>query len=249
MIGRLARIRRHPVKTLGGEDLDSVTLTPGAALPGDRAFAVLHAEGLRHLEDGHLTRWLPKAAFLRGAAGPALQAVRGGWRGDRLWFTHPDRPDLEIDPATDSDRLTDWLAPLWPEAKAPPARLVRGPQPLTDSRQPRISILSLRSLTALEAVLGQPIGIDRWRGNLWVEGWDALAERDLIGRDLTIGGARLRVVKPIERCPAVEVSTETGQRDSHMLAALTAWCGAPDFGIFAEVIDPGTLTLGDEVHA
>ncbi|MFB2594055.1 MOSC domain-containing protein [Paracoccus sp. p4-l81] len=245
--GRLARIRRHPVKTLGGEDLAATDLIQGAALPGDRAFGVLHDDALRHLDGGALTRWLPKSAFLRGAAAPALQAVRSGWDGDRLWFTHPDRPDLSIDPDRDGDRLIAWLAPLWPAPKAPPARLVRGPQPLTDSRHPRLSILSLSSLAALEDRLGQPIGIERWRGNLWVDGWPVLAERDLIGQDLRIGGAVLRVVKPIERCPAVEVSADTGQRDGDMLADLTVFCGGPDFGIFAEVIAPGPIALNDKV--
>ncbi len=245
--GRLARIRCHPVKTLGGEDLATAQLVEGAALAGDRAFGVMHEDALRHLEQGALNRWLPKSAFLRGAAGPALQAVRSGWDGTQLWFTHPDRPDLVIDPDHQGDLLVQWLAPLWPAGKAPPARLVRGPQALTDSRQPRVSILSLSTLAALEQHLGQPVGIDRWRGNLWVEGWPALAERGLIGRDLTIGGARLRVVAAIERCPGVEVDTETGQRDSAMLDELTSFCGARDFGIFAEVIQSGNIHQGDEV--
>lgn len=248
--GRLARIRRHPVKTLGAEDLTQITLTAGQPLPGDRRFAVIHEAGLRHLDaDGGLTRWLPKSQFLRGAAGPALQAVTLHSEAGMLRFRHPERPDLRIDPAADGAALAAWLAPLWPEDKPAPVRLIESAVPQTDTRAPYLSILSLDSLSALEHRLGQPIGLDRWRGNLWIKGLPTLAERDLVGGEISLGGARLRVIEPIERCPAVEVSTGTGQRDSDMLAALRDWCGAPDFGIFAEVISGGPIALGDAISA
>lgn len=247
--GHLAQIRCHPVKTLGYEPLDQVTLNAGQVLPGDRAFAVLHEGGLRHLEDGALTRWLPKSMFLRGAAADSLQAVKIARVGNKFQFRHPDLPDLEIIPKEDGAKLMAWLAPLWPDNKPAPAQLIHSTAAQTDSSHPRISILSLDSLRALEHRMGQPIGSDRWRGNLWIEGFDPLAERDWIDREVTIGPARLKIVKPIERCSAVEASTETGARDSDMLAALTDWCGAPDFGIFGEVIEGGTITPGDEVRA
>ncbi|MFV0408757.1 MAG: MOSC domain-containing protein [Paracoccus sp. (in: a-proteobacteria)] len=250
MTARLAHIRVHPIKTLGGDDLDHVQLSAGAHLPGDRTYAVLHEGALKHLEDGRLTRWLPKAAFLRGAACPALQAVKGGWRGDLIRLNHPDRPDLEIDPENPADQqaLIGWLSPLWGADRSAPARLLRGQGPLTDQSQPLVSILSLASLHAIEARLGQDIGLDRWRGNLWIEGWEPFAEQDLTGREIAIGEARLLVRKPIGRCPAVEISTKTGSRDSDMLALLREMTGTEDFGVFAEVVTGGKITRADEVQ-
>ncbi len=250
MTARLAHIRVHPIKTLGGDDLDHVQLTAGARLPGDRAYAVMHEAALKHLEDGQLTRWLPKAAFLRGAACPALQAVKGGWRGDLIRLSHPERPGLEFDPESPAGQqaLLDWLAPLWGAERSAPARLVRGPAPLTDQNQALVSILSLASLTAIETRLGRSIGMDRWRGNLWIEGWEAFAEQDLISREIAIGEARLIVRKPIGRCPAVEISTESGARDSEMLAVLREMTGTEDFGVFAEVITGGPIARANEVR-
>lgn len=269
-MARLAAIARYPVKSVGGETLDRVTLTAGQILPGDRRFAVIHADALHHLDGEVLRKWLPKSAFLRGAAGPALQAVRGGWDGghdspgnsndsdggpDRgpnggaLVLTHPDRPPLRFDPAGDDAPLIAWLAPLWADSgKAAPARLVEAPQPLTDVRQPYVSILSLSSLAELERRTGRPLGTDRWRGNLWIDGWEAFAEQGFQKMTLHIGTAELRVRDRIVRCAATSANSVTGRIDSDMPAELERLRGAPVFGIYAEVVNGGSIAVGDEVR-
>lgn len=253
MTARLARIRRHPIKAIGGEELSRVRLDAARRLPGDRLWALLTEGGERHAGDGaRPERWLPKSCFLRGAASAALQAVQGGWgegaTDGPIRLTHPDLPDLSFDPATEGDRLIDWIRPLWPAGKPAPTRLVQGPTGWTDVAQPWVSVLSLSSLRDLEARLGQPLGIERWRGNLWLDGWEAYAERDLVGRILTIGGLELRVTQTIGRCPATSADTATGRIDIDMPEALTAQFGHKEFGIYAEVVTGGEIGLGDEVQ-
>ena len=254
MTARVARIRRHPIKAIGGEDLGRVRLDAARRLPGDRIWALLTEGGERHA--GPLdrpTRWLPKSCFLRGAASAALQAVQGGWgegaADGPIRLTHPDLPDLVFDPATEGARLADWVAPLWPTDKPAPTRLVQGPTGWTDVAQPWVSILSLSSLRDLETRLGQPLGIARWRANLWLDGWEPYRERDLVGHVLTIGGVELRVTEPIGRCAATSADTDTGRIDIDMPEALKAQFGHSDFGIYAEVVTGGEIALGDEVQS
>lgn len=249
MTATLARICRYPVKSIGGEDLDAVTLTAGEAMPGDRRFAVMHEAALHHLHQGALRKWLPKSAFARGAAAAALQAVRGGWRGDRLVLTHPDLAPLEVDPVAQPDAVAAWIQPLWaPSGKAPAARLVEGPQALSDTKHPWVSVLSLSSLNALEQRLGRPLGIRRWRGNLWIDGWEPFAERELRLRRLRIGAVELKLTEHIGRCPATSADTETGRLDCDMPAELEAALGDRFFGIYAEVTAGGTIRPGDAVQ-
>lgn len=244
--GRLAHIFRFPIKSVGRELLDDVALTPGRILPGDRRFGVLHRDAEQHLSGGELTRWLPKSAFLRGAAAAPLQAVRGGWDGDVLVLEHPDLPALRIDPARDEDALLDWLGPLWTDSgKAPAARLVEGPQPLTDSRAAYVSVLSLSSLKVVEDRLGRQLGTDRWRGNLWIDGWPPFAELQATQGDLRIGDVQLRIACPIGRCPATSADTRTGEVDGDTPAELHAAYGHDNFGIYAEVVSPGIIRTGD----
>ncbi len=248
-MAKLAHIRCHPIKTLGADDLDSVQLIAGQVLPGDRTYAVMHEAALKHLKDGKLTSWLPKAAFLRGAASPALQAVKGGWHDGKIHLSHPDHKPILLNPDDPDDQteLLRWLTPLWGTDRPAPARLVRCTAPLTDQSTALISILSLSSLRELEGRFSASIGTDRWRGNLWVEDWPPLAEAEMVGQNIKIGDVELTVVKPITRCAAVNVDTETGQVDGDMLAQLNSLTGTKDFGIFAEVKTSGAISIGDEV--
>lgn len=251
MTGNLARIERFPIKSIGGEVLAEVELIAGQVLPGDRAYGVMHEDSLRHLdEDGRLGKWLPKSAFLRGAAGPSLQAVRGKRLADgSLRLSHPQREDIRFRPDfSDRARLVEWLAPLWPADKAPAAVVVEGPLALADIKDPYVSILSVTSLRALEAHMQADLGFDRWRANLWIDGFDPWAERGWADHIIQIGKVSLHVRRPIGRCSATSVDTTLGQLDCDMPAVLGALQDNKFFGVYAEVISGGLIRAGDKVE-
>lgn len=251
MSATLAGIRRHPIKAIGHEALQQVSLRAAHRLPGDRQYAVLTEAGERNATasqtEGQPDRWLPKSCFLRGVTSAPLQAVRGGWDGKRIALTHPGQPDLRFDPEQEGQQLVDWLAPLWPEDAPAPTRLVKGAGIWTDSKWPWISILSLASLRELEARTGQRLGLDRWRANLWVDGWNPFDERELIGHILKIGTVELRITDHIARCAATNVDCDTGSTDIDMPETISALYGHTDFGIFAELVTGGDIAVGDKV--
>lgn len=248
MTPHLAHIRRHPIKSIGGEGLDRVALTAGARLPGDRAWAVLSAAGERLATARTPGEWLPKSAFLVTAKSHALQAVQGGWSGAHLVLRHPDQGEITVDPDGDQAALLTWLAPLWPADRGAPSRLLRAEDSFTDDRRPFVSILSLDSLAQLEADLGQRLDMERWRGNLWLKGLPPFAEFDLIGQTIQIGPARLRIEERTGRCPATSGNAATGRPDCDMLAALERLYGHTDFGVFATVNQGGEIATDDEVR-
>ncbi len=248
-MARLAQIRRHPVKSVGGEDLSRVSLTAERRLPGDREWAVLTDRGERIAEARPDAQWLPKSAFLNTATSQQLTAVKGGWSGDMLDLQHPTQGRIQADPTTGAGALIDWLRPLWPQDRGEPVRLMHSTDGWTDDKEPFISILSLSSLAALEQVMGQGLDIERWRGNLWIEGWEPFTERELIGKTLRIGSAELQVIEHIGRCAAPSGNATTGKADCDMLAVLRENYCHTDFGVFAKVIKSGEIALGDEVQA
>jgi uncharacterized protein YcbX len=88
----------------------------------------------------------------------------------------------------------------------------------------------------------------RFRGNLYIDGWEAWSEARLVGRELHVGDVRLHVAKPIQRCAATEVDPETAARDIDVPAAIYRLTGNEDCGIYAKVLTAGTITEGDAIH-
>jgi hypothetical protein len=244
MTARLTEIWRHPIKAHGREALDRVSLSAGATLPWDRAWAVAH-EASR--ADGGT--WTPCAEFTRGAKAPSLMAIeaRLDEASGTVTLRHPERPELTFRPDTEGAAFLDWVRPLMPEGRAAPVRIVRARERgMTDSPFPSISICNHASHRAVEQRHGRTLSRHRWRGNLWVEGLAPWEEFDLVGRELRVGGAVLRVVERTGRCTATTANPDTGRVDVDTLALLRTW-GHEDFAVYAEVVEGGGIAAGDTV--
>ena len=99
------------------------------------------------------------------------------------------------------------------ELNGPPKLLSGGGHSFSDVAKKVVSIINLGSIRAIENMVGLPVHPLRFRANLYVSGWPAWQELELVGQTLAIGDARLRVVKRITRCAAVNVDPETAARD------------------------------------
>jgi len=241
---RLSQIYRHPIKAYGRELLASVRLSAGEGLPFDREWAVAHEAA--QLSPG----WNPCMNFTRGAKAPALMAVTASLNEATRTVTlsHPGEGEITVAPDTPADqaRLLAWADPLIPAGRARPTAVVRGGVAMTDSDYPSVSILSLASLADLAARMGMDLSVHRWRGNLWLDGAEAWAEWGWIGQRFRLGGAVLEVVERITRCVATKVDPKTGDIQGDTLAALETGYGHQDFGVFARVIESGSIATGDE---
>lgn len=244
MTGRLAQICRHPIKGHGRETLASVRLLAGECLPYDRHWAVAH-EAAKLVEG-----WNPCANFARGAKAPALMGITCALDEQTQTVTlhHPQQGELHIRPDDPADlgRFLAWVAPLNPPERAQPARIVSAGRGMTDSDFPSVSILSLASLRDLSQRMGRDLSVDRWRGNLWIDGAAPFAEFDWIGREISIGDAVLRIDERITRCRATMVDPLTGTVDGDTLTGLQSAYGHRDFGVYATVVSGGLLRRGDE---
>jgi hypothetical protein len=162
---------------------------------------------------------------------------------------HPDLPSLRFSPDREAERFLEWIQPLMPEDRARPAAVIRAAGPgFTDSPFPSLSLTNTASLAALEHQMGRTLSRDRFRSNLWVEGWEPFAEFDLVGRQIRIGAAILSVEVRIGRCLATAADPETGRRDADTLGALKQGWGHTQFGVYATVAEGGEIEAGEPVE-
>ena len=104
-----------------------------------------------------------------------------------------------------------------------PLRLVRSQGNSFDALP--LSILSSASVDALRASSGETsIDERRFRPNVYLDGMDAAHGEDAwVGREVSIGGARARVVFRDPRCDMTTHDPDTGARDFNTLKLIAAY--------------------------
>ncbi len=250
MTAQLAHIIRHPIKSIGYEEIDGALLTEGRAMPLDRVWAIAHEAAAF---ESPLSCWASKRNFLRGVAAPGLMAVQCRMEPDgKICLNHPEQWHVTLDPDDPADRvkLIEWVRPFWPTNRPAPRSVERlsSDQSLSDMEAPYVSILSTGSLDHLSETAGTPVSKHRFRGNLWIDGWAAGAERDLIGRTVRIGAVDIEIEMPITRCRATCADPVSGQDNLETLDLLQSLWGNTQFGLYGRVRTSGAIFQGDPVE-
>lgn len=246
MSARLTDIWRHPIKAHGRERLEAVTLSAGAPLPYDRAWAVSHERSKARSD-----AWVPCGNFSRGAKAPGLMAIncRFDEATGLITLTHATQGEVTFNPDGDVSAFLAWVAPLMPEDGLASTGLVRVPGiAMTDTDFPSISLNNLASHRAVAQKIRREISPLRWRGNLWIDGLAPWEEEEWVGHDVQIGEVVLSVREQITRCKATTANEVTGKRDADTLAALSDGWGHQEFGVYAVVKQGGVIRAGDPVE-
>ena len=246
----IAGLYRYPVKGLTPEPLPRVPLRVGQTLPADRRYAIENGpSGF----DPEAPAWKPKIQFLMLARHERLASLDSRFEDatNRLTIRRDGEVVASGDLETAAGRAAIegyFAANFQPELKGPPKVLSGRDHSFSDVARKVVSIINLGSVRAIEEMLGGvPVHPLRFRANLYLQGWQAWSELDLVGETLAIGAARLKVVKRIVRCPATNVDPETAARDLEIPPTLSRHLGHMDCGIYAEVIEGGEIAIGDAV--
>jgi uncharacterized protein YcbX len=230
IVGSVARLWRYPVKSMLGEAREQLDLEV-RGFAGDRRYAVRTADGF--LGSGKNTH--------RFRAFEGLLNFQARYRENRLEIRFPDGSTLAGDDARIADALSAALG-----AKVTLERA--GQLPHVDAGS--VHILSSAALAWLEAQLpGHGADERRFRPNIVVhaEGRSQV-ERSWMGRQLRIGDrALLKVTGPTERCRMTTLPQDGLPAAPEMLRAIAQEADA-EFGVYAEVLEPGRVAIGDAIR-
>lgn len=114
------------------------------------------------------------------------------------------------------------------------------------------SLISRASLARLAEIAGcDSVDSRRFRMLIEVDGVDAHAEDEWVGRALRVGGALLRFEGHVGRCLITSRDADTGAIDLPTLDILREYRHDLDtteplpFGIYGSVLEPGVIRVGD----
>lgn len=257
MAATLTSLYRYPVKGLSAESFESVILTKGEGLPHDRRFAI--ARGAIDF-DRENPNWLRKTNFYMLMRNESLAHLRTGFdensgvltvtqNGTELAKTDITDP---VGRETMERFFTDFLGAA---AKDGAPRILDAPGHMfgdagrkdgADTDQ-YVSLIGMASIRELEKHTGCSVDPIRFRANLYMEETAPWEEFSWVGKTVTIGAARLRVLSRTVRCAATQVNPITAERDLNIPKALKQAFGHVDMGVYAEVIDSGAVKIGDAI--
>lgn len=245
-------IYQYPVKGLTPQRLTKTHLAVGATLPADRLYAIENGpSGF----DPTAPAYFPKQRFLMLMRNERLACLRTDFdeASHTLAIQWEGREAARGDLRSKEGRLAIeafFRRFMSKELRGPPKVLFGEGHSFSDVAKKVVSIINLASVTAVENAAGAPVNPLRFRGNVYVAGWPAWREFDLLGAEIAIGAsARLKVVKRIVRCAATEVDPATGIRDVPVPRTLMDNFGHADCGVYAEVVVAGEIADGDSVSA
>jgi uncharacterized protein YcbX len=246
----VAALYRHPVKGFTPERLVRADLAAGETFPNDRRYAVeVGPSGY----DPAAPVFISKTKFTVLAKIAKMAQARTRFDDATGIFSvradGMDDLDADLDAETGRAAFEAWLTDFLGEEARGPLRVVAGvgSHRFTDHPQGHVSLINLASVRELSARIGDDLDPLRFRGNVYVEGWPAWAEMEMVGRAVSLGGVEARVLKTIVRCAATHVDPARGVRDIDLLAALHTHYGHPCFGLYLNVERGGALAEGDAV--
>ncbi|MCC6838702.1 MAG: MOSC domain-containing protein [Flavobacteriales bacterium] len=257
----VASMHIYPVKSLGGFSVRQAKLTD-RGLEHDRRWMLVDADG-KFLSQ----REVPVMACLHCAPadkGFSVTDVRTGGALDIPWAllegeavqarVWNDEVELLLAPASMHQWFSDALKRHVHLAYMPDST-VRPTDPLYAKARVALNdafpalIISQASLDELNTRLAMPVPMDRFRPNLVIAGGEAFQEDRW--KDLVIGEARFKSVKPCARCAVTTTDQRTGVRSQEPLRTLAAYRSVGNkvlFGINAVFDAPGMVRAGDPVR-
>ncbi|MDH6706146.1 uncharacterized protein YcbX [Kitasatospora sp. MAA19] len=263
-LGTVERLRRYPVKSLLGEELAAAEVD-ARGVDRDRARALLDLGTGRIASAKNPRRWA-------GLLGYTATVTATATTGDGVAITGPD--GRHVDEAELSEALGRKVALV---AERPPGATIERAVPdevLAHGIEVEVEVtvnelgraapaggffdfapLHLITTSTLAATGAEA---ERYRPNLVIrtEG-EGYVENAWVGRELTIGPAlRLRVVVPTPRCAVPTLrhgplprstSALRGPAEHNRLVPLEGMPALPCAGVYAQVLAPGRIAVGDEV--
>ena len=259
MSATISSIHYCPVKSISFQKIKSCNIKKNIGITGDRIFAF--ARGL-NFEQAKLFEKDPEERrgkwnkILTLKNSPMMNKYNFLFDGNNLTLTFKNKEILTIN----SNELNKYvliskkILELENSLKDPIILMKNEVSPFYDTSISKktvlnhsISLINNKSIEDFKNKINQEIEIQRFRGNIYINGIDAWEEQNWIGKIIKINDVSFKVEKKIPRCVAINLKPNSDDKSLNLLQSLKKNYNHFDMGIYLTALNDGKINTGEKI--
>ncbi|OCA84147.1 sulfurase [Bacillus sp. FJAT-27225] len=262
---KVASLWRYPVKSMMGEELNACEVTEKGLL-GDRAYGIIDNETGKLANAKNPKKWPTmfqyRAKFIdppqKDAATPPVRITLpdGSWIDSTdeekdKWLSESFNRNVHLSTPSALDVQFEGYIPEEIEELDNKGTIFTRTSPEnTFFDIDFVHIITTSTINYVRKLAPESrFEPRRFRPNIIIEVPDVegFVENDWVGRTLTIGDVQLKISQETKRCVMTTLAQGDLPKDSDVLRTI-ARNNAGSFGVYASVVKPGSIKIGDTIE-
>ena len=255
----ISSINYCPVKSISFQTIKSCEIRKNVGIVGDRIFAFSKGLDLNQAQlfekklEERRGKW-NKILTLKNS--PSLNKYNFIFDNNRLTLTQNNNEILAIssEERDEHELLSNKILELENSLQKPIFLMKNKDVPFFDTSisnktllNHSISLINIKSIEDFKNKTNQTIELQRFRGNIYVDGIEAWEERNWIGKIIKINNISFKVEKNIPRCVAINLKPNSDDNSLNLLQSLKKTYNHFDMGIYLTALDDGLINIGDTI--
>tara|TARA_B100000900_G_scaffold142733_1_gene121016 strand:+ start:2871 stop:3656 length:786 start_codon:yes stop_codon:yes gene_type:complete len=255
----ISSIHYCPVKSVSFQSIKSCEIKKNIGIVGDRIFAFakgLNFEQAKIFEkdpDNRRGKW-NKILTLKNT--PTMNKYNFLLKDNNLLLTYKNEKILTInaDEFNKYELVTNKILELENSIKDPIVLMQNKNSPFFDTSisnktvlNHSISLINMKSIEDFENKIKEKIEIQRFRGNIYIDGVDAWEEENWIGKIIKINNVSFKVEKKIPRCVAINLKPNSDNNSLNLLQSLKKTYNHFNMGVYLTAMSEGEIVIGDKL--
>ncbi len=259
MSASISSINYCPVKSVSFQSINNCEIKKNVGIVGDRIFAFsngLDSNQARLFEKNIEERRGKWNKILTLKNSPVLNKYNFIFNENKLTLIHNNNEILtiDVDKVNEYEVLSNKILECENSIKKPIFLMKNKDFPFFDTSISNktilthsISLLNIKSIEDFQIKTNQKIELQRFRGNIYVDGIDAWDERNWIGKIIKINDLSFKVEKNIPRCVAINLSPGSDDNSLNLLQSLKKNYNHFDMGVYLTALDDGKINTGNKI--
>ncbi len=255
----ISSIHYCPVKSVSFQSIKSCEIKKNIGIVGDRIFAFakgLNFEQAKIFEkdpDNRRGKW-NKILTLKNT--PTMNKYNFLLKDNNLLLTYKNEKILTInaDEFNKYELVANKILELENSLKDPIVLMQNKNSPFFDTSISKktvlnhsVSLINKKSIEDFENKIQERIEIQRFRGNIYIDGVDAWEEENWIGKVIKINDVSFKVEKKIPRCVAINLKPNSDDDSLNLLQSLKKTYNHFDMGVYLTAMTEGEIVIGDKL--